>query len=303
MSTTTRGGCVGGVGGVGVGTTIPLTLYIPSSSSSSSSSKFGKATATTKTTRTTHTSLISRDVVLNKIMDFYHKTSIPANVRENIDAHNSTVSAIHILEYFPKIINHETKCFVETTVRRIDTAMVKVRSPLMRTKVLHDITQHFINKMLPYTGFHMMMTNVNRFIDAYENENVNGIGNQDENDTFVTKEDIYDNFNQHYPLIHVLEMTPHTFLLEFVDPSQAKNISNNLNGCKIGNGMYDMKNIQPVSCQYIDTRIQTRKHIYDWKTRTTTEKYYYYHYNKDVPMSSILDYVEKARKEFTEECY
>lgn len=295
MTTAARGGGCGGCAGVGVGATSPLTLYMPSSSSS----KFDKTITTkTKSSRTTHTSLISRDLVLNKIMDFYHKTSIPSNVSENIDAHNSTVSAIHILEYFPKVLNHETKCFVETTVRRIDTAMVKVRSLVMRTKVLHDITQHFINKMLPYTGFHMMMTNVNRFVDG--NENPDGYY---ELDKLITKEDIYDNFNQHYPLIHVLEMTPHTFLLEFVDPSQAKNISKNLNGCKIGNGVYDMKNIQPVSCQYIDTRIQTRKHIYDWKTRTTTEKYLYYHYNKDVPMSSILDYVEKARKEFTEECY
>lgn len=295
MTTAARGSGSGGCAGVGVGATSPLTLYMPSSSSS----KFDKTITTkTKSSRTTHTSLISRDLVLNKIMDFYHKTSIPSNVSENIDAHNSTVSAIHILEYFPKVLNHETKCFVETTVRRLDMALVKVRSPLMKTKVLHDITQHFINKMLPYTGFHMMMTNVNRFVDG--NENQDGYY---ELDKLITKEDIYDNFNQHYPLIHVLEMTPHTFLLEFVDPSQAKNISNNLNGCKMGNGVYDMKNIQPVSCQYIDTRIQTRKHIYDWKTRTTTEKYHYYHHNKDVPMSSILDYVEKARKEFTEECY
>lgn len=187
-----------------------------------------------------------------------------------------------LLKTFPKVVNKQNQEQINTVIIRMKNTFTKVNSPVKRSIIFSKISNTLFDLLLTYTGYNMIIENVKN--------------NEVPSENFCV-EDIYHLFNDMKPVVQVCMLSSKTFLIEFLNKDDAKEMDTELNDMMISynddNEIDDNNsNYETIKCKYIETLINTRKNVFEWSTKNNIEHYYYHHHNLSVPLSKIIEYSE-----------
>jgi hypothetical protein len=222
---------------------------------------------------------------------FLTKSKTKSSFNKTYFENNSQIQDIYecifcILQHFPKIVNGENKEKINQIMYRLKNMISKVNSHYSQVSIFEDISKYLFHTLLQYTGFNMIIKNVN-------------VNNNE--DTQYTKEEMYNLMNETFPVIHCMMLSKNTCIVEFLHKDDAKKMSSILNDKLIleddDTKTIDVSDFTTLQVEYISSKINTRKNVFDWNTKNTSENYYYYHYNKSVSLQDIIDYSNKMKSE------
>ncbi len=222
---------------------------------------------------------------------FVTKSNTKLSINKKYFENNSSIQDMYecifcMLQHFPKIVNGENKEKINQCVYRLNNMTSKVNNHSSQVSIFDNISKYLFNTLLQYTGFNMIIQNVN----------VNN-----DKDTIYTNEEMYNLLNENFPVIHCMMLSKNTCIVEFLHSDDANTMSSILNDKLIieddDTKNTDVSDFTTLCVQYISSKIQTRKNEFDWNTKKTSTNYYYYHYNKTISLQQIIDYSNKLRNE------